>query len=107
MHTTLTSSNFDAEVLKSSTPVLVDFWAEWCQPCKLQNPILDELEKELGGKLKIAKANVDEQPDLGERYGVMSIPTIKIFNKGQVVSEVIGLQSKEKLKQEIHKASNH
>lgn len=107
MEITLTNDNFDAEVMKSDVPVLVDFWAEWCGPCKLQNPILEVLAKELSGKLKIAKVNVDEQQELSEQYGVMSIPTIKIFYKGHIISEMIGLQSKEKLLQAINQATSH
>lgn len=106
MEVTLTQDNFEAEVLQSPVPVLVDFWAEWCAPCKVQNPILAELAKDLAGKLKIGKVDVDNQPELGEQYGIMSIPTIKIFKKGQVVSEMIGLQSKERLMSEIQKYSN-
>jgi thioredoxin 1 len=105
MEVTLTQENFDAEVLKSTIPVLVDFWAVWCGPCKLQNPILEELTKELAGKVKIAKLNVDEYPDLASTYNVMSIPTLKFFNKGQVMSEMIGLQSRERLLSEIQKIS--
>src|SRR3989344_6973639 len=106
MEITLTKDNFDAEVLKSDIPVLVDFWAIWCGPCKVQNPILEELAKTMAGKVKIGKVDVDQQAELGERYGIMSIPTIKIFKKGQVVSEMIGLQSKERLMSELQKASN-
>jgi thioredoxin 1 len=105
MEVTLTQENFDAEVLKSTIPVLVDFWAVWCGPCKLQNPILEELTKELAGKVKIANLNVDEYPDLASTYNVMSIPTLKFFNKGQVMSEMIGLQSRERLLSEIQKIS--
>ncbi len=103
MEVTVTKDNFDTQVLKSDVPVLVDFWAAWCTPCKAQNPILEELAREMAGKLKIAKLNVDEQPELGEQYAVMSIPTLKLFHKGQVVSEMIGLQSKERLVQEIQR----
>jgi thioredoxin 1 len=106
MEVTLTQENFEAEVLKSPVPVLVDFWAEWCGPCKLQNPILEEITKELAGKVKIAKVDVDKYPDLASDYNVMSIPTLKFFNKGQVVSEMIGLQSKDKLLSEIQKISH-
>ena len=103
---TLTQENFEAEVLKSTVPVLVDFWAVWCGPCKLQNPILEELAKTMAGKVKIAKLNVDEYPDLASNYNVMSIPTLKIFKNGQVVGEMIGLQSRERLLSELEKASH-
>jgi thioredoxin 1 len=105
MEVTLTQDNFEKEVLQSPIPVMVDFWAEWCTPCKLQNPILEEIAKELAGKVKIAKLNVDNYPDLASNYNVMSIPTLKFLNKGQVVSEVIGLQSRERLLSEIQKIS--
>ena len=103
---TLTKDNFEDTVLKSATPVLVDFWAPWCGPCKMQNPILEDLSKEIEGKLVIGKVNVDENPELAGEYGVMSIPTLKLFHKGQVVSEMIGVQTKEKLMGEVKKLGN-
>jgi len=106
MEITLTQDNFEKEVLQSTIPVLVDFWAVWCGPCKIQNPILEEIAKELAGKVKIAKLDVDQYPDLAGNYNVMSIPTLKIFKNGQVVSEMIGLQSRERLLSELKKASN-
>src|SRR3989344_3194016 len=104
MEITLTQDNFEKEVLQSTIPVLVDFWAVWCGPCKIQNPILEEIAKELAGKVKIAKLDVDQYPDLAGNYNVMSIPTLKIFKNGQVVSEMIGLQSRERLLSELKKA---
>lgn len=102
----LTDQNFDMEVLKSEVPVLVDFWAVWCGPCKMQNPILEELEKEIKGKAKIGKVNVDEQGNLSGKYGIMSIPTLMIFHKGQPVKQMIGVQSKETLLKEINQLIN-
>jgi thioredoxin 1 len=100
---TLTKDNFEELVIKSDKPVLVDFWAPWCGPCKIQNPILKELSKELKGKTVIAKVNVDENQELAGQYSVMSIPTLKIFHKGKVAAEMVGVQTKEKLVEEIGK----
>lgn len=102
----LTEQNFDTEVLKSDKPFLVDFWAVWCSPCKMQNPILEELGKELNGKGKIGKVNVDEQSNLAGKYGIMSIPTLMIFHKGEVVKQMTGVQSKETLMGELRKYIN-
>lgn len=96
-----TDQNFDQEVLKSESPVLVDFWAEWCAPCRIIGPIVDELAKEYEGKVKIGKLNVDENPKTAAKYGVMSIPSLLIFKKGGVVKIMIGVQGKENLKKEI------
>lgn len=93
----MTDDNFDGEVLKSEMPVLVDFWAVWCAPCIMQNPILEELEKEFEGKVKIGKLNVDENPNTAGKFGVMSIPTLMLFKKGENVKQWIGVQSKESL----------
>lgn len=106
MEVTLTQDNFEKEVLQSPIPVLVDFWATWCGPCKVQNPILEEIAKTLAGKVKIAKLDVDQYPDLAGNYNVMSIPTLKIFKNGQVVGEMIGLQSRERLLSELEKATH-
>jgi thioredoxin 1 len=106
MEITVTKDNFQKEVLDSEVPVLVDFWAVWCGPCQMQNPILEDFAKTMAGKVKVAKLNVDEEPDLAGHYGVMSIPTLKIFHKGEVISEMVGVQSKEKLISEIQKISN-
>ena len=93
----LTEQNFDTEVLKSSTPVLVDFWAEWCGPCKAIAPIIDELAKELEGRLKVAKVNVDEAQDLAAKFNIMSIPTLLIFKNGEPVDQIVGAMPKDQL----------
>ena len=95
--------NFEAEVLKSDKPVLVDFWAPWCGPCQTMGPIIDELAKEIGDKAKVGKLNVDENPDTASKYGVMSIPTTKIFKDGKIVKEFVGVQNKDALKEELEK----
>lgn len=100
---TVSQSNFDDEVLKSEGPVLVDFWAEWCGPCKIVGPILSELSGTYDGKIKIAKLNVDENPDLASRFNVMSIPTMKFFKNGEVVGELVGAAPKNTIEAEIQK----
>ena len=95
-----TDQNFQTEVLDSKTPVLVDFWAEWCAPCRIVGPIVEELATEYGEKLKVGKLNVDENQISG-KYGVMSIPSLLIFKDGQVVKTMIGAQSKDNFKREI------
>lgn len=91
---TITNDNFEAEVLNSDKPVLVDFWAEWCGPCQMVSPIIDELADDYVGKAKVCKINVDEQADLAMKYQVMSIPTVMIFKNGEVVDKVVGARSK-------------
>ncbi|HNP75566.1 MAG TPA: thioredoxin [bacterium] len=91
----LTDDNFDKEVLGSSQPVLVDFFADWCGPCKMQAPIIEQLAEEINDKAKIGKLDVDANPAIAQKYEVMSIPTLIIFKDGQVVERLTGLQSKD------------
>lgn len=99
----VTDATFDAEVIKSPIPVLVDYWAVWCGPCRMQDPILEEMAKEYEGKIKIAKLNVDENPNVAGKYGIMSIPTLLLFKNGQIAKQWIGVQSKETLTAEFNK----
>jgi len=97
----LTDQNFQDEVLKSTEPVLVDFWAEWCMPCRIVGPIVEELAKEYTGKLKVGKLNVDQNGQTASSFNVMSIPSLLIFQNGQVIKQMVGAQSKENFKKEI------
>jgi thioredoxin 1 len=99
-----TDANFDEEVMKSTTPVLVDFWAVWCGPCQMQGPIVEEVATALAGKAKVGKLNVDENPQTAMKFQVMSIPTLLIFKAGKVVKQFIGVQTKDTLISEINKA---
>ncbi len=94
----VTQESFSAEVLNAATPVLVDFWAEWCGPCKMLSPILDELASEYDGRIRIVKVNIDEQQNLAAQYGIRAIPTLLLFDKGQVSEQIVGLKSKRDLK---------
>ncbi|TRZ72996.1 MAG: thioredoxin [Actinobacteria bacterium] len=98
---TLTSSSFDEVVKSASTPILVDFWAEWCGPCKAIAPVLKELSTELMGKVTIAKLDVDAHGDIAQRFGVMSIPTLLIFKDGEVQKRLVGAKGKGQLLQEL------
>src|SRR6516225_12185861 len=95
---TFTQENFAQQVLQSPAPVLVDFWAEWCGPCKMIAPLLDELADEYDGKVKVGKVNVDEQQALAAEYGVRAIPTLLLFQNGQVADQIVGAKSKLDLK---------
>jgi len=97
----VSDATFEAEVLKSSEPVVVDFWAEWCGPCRMIAPALEEISGAMNGKVKILKLNVDENPATATKYGVMSIPTLMIFKGGQLASRQVGAAPKQKLEQWI------
>jgi thioredoxin len=97
----VSDATFEAEVLKSSEPVVVDFWAEWCGPCRMIAPALEEISGAMNGKVKIVKLNVDENPAIATKYGVMSIPTLMIFKDGQLASRQVGAAPKQKLEQWI------
>jgi thioredoxin 1 len=98
-----TDQNFDQEVIQSDKPVLVDFWAPWCGPCQAMGPVIDELAKEFEGKVKVGKLNVDENSVKAQEFGIMSIPSLKIFKDGKVVKEFTGMQSKDVLVEELNK----
>ena len=94
MELTLTDANFDQEVLKSDMPILVDFWAEWCGPCKMVSPAVSQIAEELKDHLKVGKLNVDENPQTSQAYQIMSIPSLKIFKGGKIIGELVGAYPK-------------
>src|SRR6187401_51798 len=94
MSSAVTESTFEQEVLKSDKPVIVDFWAEWCGPCHAVSPILDRIAEERAGELRLVKINIDEEPDIAERYGIASIPTMVLFKNGEPAAAAIGAQPK-------------
>ncbi len=97
----VTDSTFDNEVLKSNTPVLVDFWAEWCGPCRMIAPAVEELASEFDGKAKVAKVDVDNNPEISVKYNIRSIPTLLIFKNGEIVDQIIGAVPKTHLKKQL------
>jgi thioredoxin 1 len=101
----VTDSSFEHDVLKSSQPVVVDFWAEWCGPCRMIGPALEEIATEMQGKVKIAKVNVDENPGIASRYGIRSIPTLLLFKNGQQAGQKVGAAPKGDLTKWIQQAS--
>lgn len=94
---TITSDNFDEEVIKSEKPVLIDFWASWCGPCKMVSPIIDEVANEVINSVKVGKVNVDEQTELATKFGIMSIPTLIVFKNGEVSNKAVGVRSKQEI----------
>ena len=101
MEITLTEENFQKEVLESNIPVLVDFWAEWCAPCLMIAPTIEEIAQEYSRRLKVGKLNVDENQNLAAKYGIRSIPTLLIFKEGKVIEQIIGALQKKALKSKI------
>ncbi len=97
----LTDANFEAEVIKSGIPVLVDFWAPWCGPCRMIGPVIEELAKEYAGKVKVCKLNTDENQETASNYRISAIPTILLFKGGKLAHELVGLQPKEELKKHL------
>jgi len=95
---TLTNANFEQEVKNASLPVLVDFWATWCGPCQMMGPVVAELAEELDGQIKVGKVNVDDEPELAQKFGIMSIPTFMVFKNGEIAATRIGGCSKDDLK---------
>lgn len=97
----VSDATFDEDVLQSEAPVVVDFWAEWCGPCRMIAPVLEEISEELSGRVKVVKLNVDENPKIAERYGIRGIPTLLVFKNGQVAGQQVGAHPKNKLKEWI------
>ncbi len=104
MTTTVTEASFDTDVIGASTPVLVDFWAEWCGPCRMIAPALEEISSEMAGKVTVAKLNIDENPDIATRFGIRSIPTLMIFRDGKPAAVQVGANAKGKIVEWINGA---
>jgi len=110
MHTSsdtieLTELNFDAEVLRSDRPVLVDFWAEWCGPCRVVGPVVDQLAREFSGRVKVGKVNVEEQGMLAQHFGIRAIPTLLVFREGRIVDQIVGALPREALARKLEAAA--
>jgi thioredoxin 1 len=105
MPSVITDASFATDVLQSKIPVLVDFWAPWCGPCRAMSPIIDELATEYEGKVTMAKMNIDENPEVPQQFGVMSIPTFILFKDGRPVKQMVGAKSKQDMKREIDAAT--
>ena len=97
----ITKNNLDKEILKSKTPAIVDFWAEWCMPCKMMAPVFEELSEFYGKRLKFAKVNTENNQEIASQFGISGIPTLLIINKGEVIDRIVGFTSKEVLKEKI------
>jgi thioredoxin 1 len=100
-HVEVTDANFDAEVIKSEVPVIVDFWAEWCAPCRMVTPLLEEIARDYAGRIKVAKLNVDDNREIATRFDIMSIPTVLLFREGEPVKQVVGALPKDLLVMEL------
>lgn len=100
----ITDTNFDSEVMKSPQPVLIDFWAPWCGPCRMIAPVVEELAGEYSGSVKVGKINIDDNPNAAMNYGVSSIPTLMVFKNGEVVDRFVGVQPKSRLQQALDSA---
>ncbi len=103
MELTLTNESFENEVLNSDIPVVVDFWASWCGPCRMVAPVIEELAHEYSGKAKVGKVNVDEEAELAVKYGIVSIPTVLIFKNGEVTEKLVGAQSQDEYEDAVDK----
>jgi thioredoxin len=97
----VTDATFDVDVLKSDKPVIVDYWAEWCGPCRMVAPVLEEIAQEHGDKISVVKLNIDENPEVSQRYGILQIPTMNVFSGGEVVKQIIGAKPKAALLREL------
>jgi thioredoxin 1 len=97
----VTDANFETEVLQNDKPVIVDYWAEWCGPCRMVAPVLEEIAAEYADKIDVVKLNIDDNPDLSQRYGIMAIPTMNVFSGGEVVKQIVGAKPKSALLREL------